>query len=146
MTLGRLVRSMHAITVDLPREQVRQVSVPNQVGLFGQLNPFGFLRGVWRIEETKLDFVAILRVNREIRSAAVPGGAQRIGSSRPHPKPVHGTPRKSQVYCPKDTKNASRGPHTLASCNRLLCIVRTGGGRVKSRDWDKRKALTSSSR
>ena len=51
---------MDAKPVKLPRPQVRKVTVPDLIGLLGQLNALGFHLGVRRIEQAQLDTAGVL--------------------------------------------------------------------------------------
>ncbi len=83
VAFGRLVGAVHAIAVNLPRQHVGQIGVPDHVGLLGDLNAVRFALAVGRLEQAQLDARGMLRVQGEVRPAAVPGGAQRIGPARP---------------------------------------------------------------
>src|SRR5262249_24138913 len=80
---GGLVRPVDARAVELPRLDVGQVDMPDLVGLFSQGDPLSFRGRLGRIEQTQLDLGSVLREKGEIDAGAVPGGTERIGSSRP---------------------------------------------------------------
>ncbi len=92
MAFGRLVGTVDAIAIDLPGQHIGQVGVPDHVGLLGHCDATRFFGGLGRIEQAKLDLVGVLRIEREIRAAAIPGGAQRVRPTRQHAQTVHKAP------------------------------------------------------
>ena len=74
----RRVRAVHAVAVQLARMHVRQVAVPDHVGLLGQRNRQRLDFGVDRVEQAELDAGGVLGEQREVDADAVPGGAERI--------------------------------------------------------------------
>ena len=82
MPVLRPVGTMHAIAVQQIGPRVRQIGVPDLVGVFGQPDA-RHLVVAGGIEEAEIDRLGILREQREIDALAVPGGAQRIGPPRP---------------------------------------------------------------
>ena len=83
VSFGRIVGPIDAETVGLTGQNVGQVGVPDHVGLFGDLDAVRFALALGRIEQAQLHARGMLRVEGEVRSTAVPGGAQWIGATRP---------------------------------------------------------------
>ena len=84
MPLCRLVGAVDPVTVDLVRQDVGQIAVPNQIGALGHGNAAGFLVGVRRVEQAQLHLRGVFRVQGEVHAAAVPGRPQGIGAAGPH--------------------------------------------------------------
>jgi len=70
----RLVGAVDAIAVDLPRVRVRQVAVPDLVGVLGQLDALDFGLALV-VEQAQLDLCRVRREDGEVDAKAVPGGA-----------------------------------------------------------------------
>ena len=85
VALLRLVRSVHAVPVQGAGVHIGQVDVPDAVGRLGHGD--GRARGrVGRVvEEAQLDRGGVLGEQGEVDPAAVPGGAERMGTPRPDP-------------------------------------------------------------
>ena len=79
----RIVRAVHAIAVQLARPHVRQVPVPDHVGLLGQEDARAFGGGEGRVEETQFDAGGVLGEDGEVDADAVPRRAKRIRGSWP---------------------------------------------------------------
>ena len=79
-----LVRSMHAISIELARFDVGQIAMPDHVGMLWQQEPVSFLLGLRRIEQTKLDLRGVLRKNCEVDTCPIPRRPQRIGVPWPN--------------------------------------------------------------
>src|SRR5258708_18500134 len=89
MSVLRPVRTVDAVGVEQVRSRIRQIAVPDAIGVFREADA-RYLVMPGRIEETQLDPLGILGEQREIDAAAIPGGAQRIRPARPelgaHPR------------------------------------------------------------
>jgi len=77
MTVPRLVRPIDTIAVEGPRPRIRQIAVPDFVGIFRQRNAVD-LANTLRIEETELDPLGVRREQGEIDALAVPRRAEGI--------------------------------------------------------------------
>ncbi len=75
-----VVVAVDAIAVEQARKDVRQIAVPDLVGVFGEVDPLDLATAV-RIEQTELDPLGIGGEEREIDAAAVPGGPERSGAA-----------------------------------------------------------------
>ena len=75
---ARIVGAVDAIAVERAGPRVRQVAVPDLVGVFRQHDAvdLALARGV---EQAELDLFGVRREQREVDALAVPGGAERIG-------------------------------------------------------------------
>ena len=73
VALLRLVRAVDPVAVELPRQDLGQVNMPDLVGPFRHRQTLRRLRRVDRVEETELDLGGILRKEGEIDALAVPG-------------------------------------------------------------------------
>ncbi len=69
--LGR-VRAKHAVPVQLAGTHFGQVAVPDHVCLFGERNAKR-LAFPGNVEEAKLHFLRVFRVEREVDAFAIPG-------------------------------------------------------------------------
>ncbi len=83
MPFGRLIRSMNAVAVDLSRQHVRKIGVPDHVGLFAEVDALRFLLGVGTVEQAKLNLRRVLGIEGEIGPASVPGRPHWIRPPRP---------------------------------------------------------------
>src|SRR5271166_1191655 len=83
VSLLRLERAMHPVTVELAGNDVGKVVVPNLCSLLEERDGRRFLRIVGPIEQAELDLRRILREETEIDTGSVPSGSQGIWSSRP---------------------------------------------------------------
>src|SRR5260221_12198775 len=88
MTVPRLVRPIDTIAVEGPRPRIRQIAVPDFVGIFRQRNAVD-LANTLRIEETELDPLGVRREHGEVDSLAVPRRTERTCLPRPDPPPCH---------------------------------------------------------
>ena len=79
----RRKRAVHPIPIQLAGMDVRQVAVPDHVGLLGQRDGERFDLGVHRVEEAQLHPRGMFREDREIDAHAVPCRTKRIRSARP---------------------------------------------------------------
>jgi hypothetical protein len=68
------------VAVQLARVDVRQVAVPDHVGLLGQRDRHRLGLGIERVEQAELDAGRVLREDGEVDADAVPRGAERIGA------------------------------------------------------------------
>jgi hypothetical protein len=82
MALFRCVGPMHPIAIDLPRADIRHVSVPGLVPVLGQLDAVGFPAAV--VEQANLHLGGVGGVEREVDTLAVKGGAARIRQALAH--------------------------------------------------------------
>src|SRR6266498_977431 len=76
-----LVRSLHAIAIELAWGEARDVTVPNFVCVFGKRNP-PRLAAIRRIEQAKLHARRIGREEREVHAPTVRGRAKRPWRAR----------------------------------------------------------------
>jgi hypothetical protein len=67
---------MNAVPVYRAGTGIREVAVPDLVGVFRQLDAFELLLSI-RVEQTQLDLGSIGGEEREVHAQAVPVGAQR---------------------------------------------------------------------
>ena len=98
MPLGRLVGPVDPKAINLPRHHVRQIDVPDQVGLLGQRDANRLLFVVGRIEQAELDLRRVFRIQGKIDAAAVPRGSQRIRSAWPDSH-FHSNRPKMKSFC-----------------------------------------------
>ena len=77
MPASRIVRTMHAVAVDLPRLHAGQIAMPHLVGLFRERNPTRLRPGPWPIEQAQFHPCRVLGEKREIDATGVGGGAER---------------------------------------------------------------------
>src|SRR5258708_3525032 len=73
----RFIRAVHPVAVDMARHDVVEIAVPDVLGPLGERNPFK-LAPALAVEQTKLDFLRICGKQREIGSAPVPTGSERV--------------------------------------------------------------------
>src|SRR5438094_264574 len=85
MALGRFVRAVHAIAIELPGPDVGEITVPNEVRALAHLDALRFERVVGLLEQAQLDGFGVLGEEGEVHSLPVPRGPLRIGAARPHP-------------------------------------------------------------
>src|SRR5262245_35824499 len=83
MPLRRLVRTMNPVAVELAELDIRQVAMPDLVGLLRQLDPLRLLGRRAGVEKTQLDLRGMLREQREVDPHPVPGGPERIRTTQP---------------------------------------------------------------
>ena len=76
------VRSVHAIAVEHARTRLRQVAMPDQVGLLAQLDALQ-LAPARVVEDAQFDFLRVFGEQREVDALAVPGCPERIGAAGP---------------------------------------------------------------
>lgn len=80
MSHRRFVRPMDAVAIDRPRPRIRQVAVPDLVGVLRQYDPLQFAPPVL-VEQAEFDLGGMSGEQREIHPQAVPGCAQRKGKT-----------------------------------------------------------------
>ena len=73
----RLVGAVDAIAVELARLRVGQIAVPDVLGALRQRDALGLV-AAGLVEQAELDLFGGRREQREVRAAAVPGGAERM--------------------------------------------------------------------
>src|ERR1700751_1035293 len=83
MTVRRIERAVHAVAVKQVRTGIRQINVPDLVGVFRKRDP-RLLMTAGSIEQAQLDVLGVSRKNREVDALAVPRGPERAGATRPH--------------------------------------------------------------
>ena len=81
--VGRIERPVDAVAVKQVRPRVRQIAVPDLVGIFRK-HDARLLLAAGAVEQAQFDLFGMRRKKREIDAPAVPGRAQRIGTARPH--------------------------------------------------------------
>ncbi len=77
---GRLVGAMDAVTVDRARSRIRQIAVPDLVGVLRQHDALD-LALAGGVEQAELDFCRMRREQGEIDAQAIPRGAERMGQT-----------------------------------------------------------------
>ena len=75
------VRPMHTIAVDQAGPCLRQVAVPDVVGLLAQLDALALVAAP--VEQAQLHALGLRREQREVDAMAVPGGTARMRAARP---------------------------------------------------------------
>jgi hypothetical protein len=75
---------MDAIAVELTREHLWEVSVPDLIGLCGQGDPVRLLVSVNGVKEAQLHLGSMLGEERKIHALTIPRGPEWIRVSRPH--------------------------------------------------------------
>ena len=70
----RIIGTVDTVTVKEPRTRLRQIGMPDVIGLLLNVEPCHLVRTSW-IEETQLDSLGMLGEEREIDSSPIPGGA-----------------------------------------------------------------------
>ena len=88
MAPRRIVGSVDPVAVDLPGAGVRQIAVPDLVGVFHQRNPLDFLLA-GLVEQAQVHAFGVFREQREIHPPAVPVRPQRIGFTGPDARTAH---------------------------------------------------------
>src|SRR5258708_28402228 len=80
VTRFRLIRPMDAVSINSGRSNMRQITVPNLVGVFRKCDSLEFTFAPL-VEQTQLDFCRVSREKGEVRTLAVPGCAARMGQT-----------------------------------------------------------------
>jgi hypothetical protein len=83
-TAARIVGSVGAQPVQLPRPDVWKVAVPDPSGLHRQRESCAFPRRLGRLEKAQIDIGGLLGEDRHVDASAVPGRSERMGSPVPH--------------------------------------------------------------
>ena len=82
VTILRFKRAGNPVAIELPRDDVGQVTVPNHIRLLGQRNAMRFLFGAGPVEQTKFDFRGVFGKDSEIHSHTIPGRPERVRTAR----------------------------------------------------------------
>src|ERR1700737_2429846 len=82
MPVRRIKGSVNTIPVKQVRASVRQVGVPDLVGIFRK-HDARLLMAAGAIEQAQLDFFGMRRKNRKVYTLTVPSGPERVGMTRP---------------------------------------------------------------
>src|SRR5437016_2396083 len=90
MSMLRIVRTMHAIPVDLAGHHLGQIAVPDVVGALGQCNAFQ-LAPPAPVEQAQLHFLRVGREQREIGATPIPSRAQPMRRAFENPHYSSGT-------------------------------------------------------
>src|SRR4029453_9646052 len=86
---------VNPVTIELPGTEARQVDVPDLVGVLRQANAGGSPPAVRSVKQAQFDLGGVLRKEREIHAAAIPGGAERVRLSKPHVHSLLGSSKRS---------------------------------------------------
>src|SRR5206468_8272182 len=97
MALGRLVRPVDPVPVELPWAHVGQVDVPDQVGAPLHGNPDRLARVVRSIEQAQLHRTRVFGEDREVDALAVPRRTLWVGSPGPDSEPAHAGPSTNRT-------------------------------------------------
>src|SRR4051794_18497682 len=82
MPVRRIEGPVNTISVKQVRASVRQIGVPDLVGIFRKHDARLFLEA-GAIEQAKLDPFGMRRKNRKVHTLAVPSGPERVRATRP---------------------------------------------------------------
>src|SRR4051812_32468692 len=95
MTVGRIMRPVNAVTINLTRAGVGQIDVPHHIGLLDQFDPLCLLIVGSGIEQAEFHFRGVLTVEREVYAAPIPSGTEGIRTSWPktHQRPPNSVRR-----------------------------------------------------
>ena len=66
---------MESKAIKLARQDVRQIRVPDLVGILLERDPFRLLFGIGSVKQAKLNFGGVFGIDGEIDTGAVPRGA-----------------------------------------------------------------------
>ncbi len=80
----RIIGTMDAVAIMLPRPDLRQVDMPDVIGAFLDPNPVRFFTDVGVVEQAEIRRRGIFRKQREVHAFAIPRGAKRVGTPRPN--------------------------------------------------------------
>ena len=105
---ARVVRAAYPVAVQLPRPDVEQVAVPDEIGPLRQGKTSGLSRRVGAVEEAQLHLLGMLREDREVDTLSVPGRAERVRLAGPD---LHGTRPGSVSVRIRQGKQWSRRAH-----------------------------------
>ncbi len=78
VALARRVGAVHAVAVDLAGMRIRQITVPDFVGVFGQFDAFEFHFAGF-VEQAEFYLGGVRGKDREIHPKPIPGRAQWVG-------------------------------------------------------------------
>jgi len=124
-TRRRIVGAVHAVSVQLPRSDVRQVAVPDLMGIFRKRYPGDLLVAVF-VEEAEIHPFRVSGEEGEVGSTAVPGCSQGIRSARPEPVCLMFRHSCVPPYC-------ISGPVTIGALARISAAVNAGEEPRRSR-------------
>ena len=112
MTLFRAIGSIDAIPIEQPGPRFRQIAMPDQIIVFHERDALDFPPPL-RIEDAELDFLRVLREQREIDAFSVPRRSTRV---RP-PCPDCGDRFRHRSFCLFWTPRhgTAREPHSRAA-------------------------------
>ena len=80
MAARRVIGTVHAVAVKLTGPDIRQVAVPDLMGLFRQIDTLGFAPAL-RVEQAELDAGRVGGKQRKVDAFSVPCRPQRIGQA-----------------------------------------------------------------
>ena len=113
----RIVGPVNAIAVKQPRSCVRQVTMPDLIGLLAQRNALD-LAAAFRVEQAQLDTFGVLGKQPEVHAFPVPGRAQRVRPARPD--------RYERLHRTRAGRTAHASPaRWVATCGapRIVCRI-----------------------
>jgi hypothetical protein len=79
---------MHPVTVQLAGPHLRQIGMPDLIGLLRQHHAVD-LAPSFGVEQAQLDLLGMLREQREIHAFSIPGCPQRVRATGPNGKAGH---------------------------------------------------------
>src|ERR1700720_1396382 len=82
MPVRRIKGSVNTVAVKQVRPSVRQVGVPDLVGIFRK-HDARLLLAARAVEQAQLDFFGMRRKNRKVHPLTVPSGPERVWTTRP---------------------------------------------------------------
>lgn len=129
MPPGGRVRAGDAVAVELSRPHIRQIGMPDLVGVLAERNALGLLIPILA-EQAQLDPFRILREQREIDAATVPGGAEGIGKAGPYAHDGVSAGSVCQTACGLRRMAAGAGPASRDD-DRRFYVLRTSGSAWK---------------
>src|SRR5262245_62220407 len=83
MPIHRIEWSIDSVPVKQIGSSVRQIGVPDFVGVFGK-DDAGLLMPAGAVEEAELDFFGVRRKDRKVDAFTVPSRSERVRAARPH--------------------------------------------------------------
>ncbi len=123
MALFRRIRAVHPVAVTLPGPHVRQVAVPDLVGVLGQRDTLDFT--VARVEQAEFHPGSVPRVQREVHTQAVPGRPQRERPAFAHPRGLRPL-TAGHRFPPRRAQRQSRLPPGARPCANAAAAGRPG--------------------